>query len=84
MLPNNIENEDEFLQKNKNIEMTDSTHRYFVKINKHMLRNNLAPLDFVRDDIEKIIINKRKISFIKNLEENIYRDAEAKNKFKIY
>jgi hypothetical protein len=84
MLPNNIENEDDFLQKNKNIEMTDSTHRYFVKINKHMLRNNLAPLEFVRDDIEKIIINKRKISFIKNLEENIYRDAEAKNKFKIY
>ena len=84
MIPLNIKDEDKFLRKNKSIEVSDSTHYYFVKIKEVEFKNNTAPLTFVREDIKKIIINKRKIEFIKNLEENIYRDAEAKNKFKIY
>ena len=83
-IPVQIKNEEQFLKKKKHIEAEDSTHHHFVKIQELELRNNLAPLPFVREDIRKIIINKRKIEFIKNLEENIYRDAEAKNKFKIY
>lgn len=84
MIPVKVEDEDKFLKSNKSIEVSDSTHHYFIKIKKVEFKNSTAPLTFVRDDIRKIIINKRKIEFIKDLEENIYRDAEAKNKFKIY
>ncbi|WP_372750928.1 hypothetical protein [Labilibaculum sp.] len=83
-LPGKTTNEEHFLRKTKNYETSDSTHHYFVVIQEFELKDNLAPLPFVRDDIKKILINKRKIQFIKNLEENIYKDAEAKNKFKIY
>ncbi|MFA9370618.1 MAG: hypothetical protein ACERIH_02825 [Labilibaculum antarcticum] len=83
-LPGNISNEDRFLRHTKHYETSDSTHHYFIKIDEVELKNNLAPLPFVREDIKKILLNKRKIQFIKNLEENIYRDAESKNKFKIY
>lgn len=83
-LPAKISNEDQFLKYRKHYEVDDSTHHYFVKIQEFELKNNLAPLPFVKEDIKKILINKRKIQFIKNLEENIFRDAEAKNKFKIY
>jgi hypothetical protein len=83
-LPGKISNEEQFLRRTKNYESSDSTYHYFVVIQEFELKNNLAPLPFVRDDIKKILINKRKIKFIKNLEENIFKDAEAKNKFKIY
>lgn len=83
-LPGNISNEDRFLRNTKYYETTDSTYHYFIKIEEFKLRNNLAPLPFVKGNIKKILLNKRKIQFIKNLEENIYRDAESKNKFKIY
>jgi len=83
-LPDNISNEDRFLRNTRNYETSDSTHHYFVKIEEFKFKNNLAPLSFVEEDIKKILLNKRKIQFIKNLEENIYRDAETKNKFKIY
>ncbi|BAX79195.1 hypothetical protein [Labilibaculum antarcticum] len=83
-LPGNISNEDRFLRYTKHYETSDSTHHYFIKIDEVEFKNNLAPLPFVREDIKKILLNKRKIQFIKNLEENIYRDAESKNKFKIY
>ncbi len=84
MLPGNIANEEKFLQTRKHYEINDSTHHYFVKIQEFELKNNLAPLPFVKEDIKKILINKRKIQFIKNLEDGIYKDAESKNKFKIY
>lgn len=83
-IPFKFSDEDKLLKSRKHIETEDSTYRYFVAIKNVEFKNNIAPLDFVRDDIRKIIINKRKIEFIKNLEENIYRDAESKNKFKIY
>ncbi|MBL4559466.1 MAG: hypothetical protein JKX79_00635 [Labilibaculum sp.] len=83
-LPGKINNEDRFLRNTKYYETSDSTHHYFVKIEEFELKNKLAPLPFVKEDIKKILLNKRKIQFIKNLEESIYRDAEAKNKFKIY
>jgi hypothetical protein len=83
-IPFEYSDEDKLLKSRKHIETEDSTHRYFVAVKKVEFKNKVAPLEFVRDDIRKIIINKRKIEFIKNLEENIYRDAESKNKFKIY
>ena len=83
-LPGKINKEDRFLRNTKHYETSDSTHHYFVKIEEFELKNKLAPLSFVKDDIKKILLNKRKIQFIRNLEESIYRDAEAKNKFKIY
>lgn len=83
-LPGNINNEDQFLKRIKHYETSDSTHHYFVKIQEFELKDNLAPLPFVKEDIKKILLSKRKIQFIKNLEENIYRDAKSKNKFKIY
>ncbi|WP_421918460.1 hypothetical protein [Marinifilum sp.] len=83
-IPFQFANEDKLLKSTKHIETEDSTFRYFIAVKNVEFKNNIAPLDFVRDDIRKIIINKRKIEFIKNLEENIYRDAESKNQFKIY
>jgi len=83
-MPVSSKNEDNLLKHRKHIESEDSTHYYFAKIKEVEFKNTVAPLPFVRDDIKKILINKRKIEFIRNLEENIYRDAESKNKFKIY
>lgn len=83
-VPVSVNNEDKLLKNRRHIETEDSTHHYFIAFREVEFRNSIAPLDFVREDIKKIIINKRQIEFIKNLEESIYRDAESKNKFKIY
>lgn len=83
-LPGSISDEDRFLRNTKYYETSDLTHHYFVKIQEFELKDNLAPLPFVKENIKKILLTKRKIQFIKDLEENIYRDAESKNKFKIY
>ena len=82
--PIKISNEEKFLQRNKYFETEDSTFHYLINIQDYKLKKELAPLSFVSADIRKIIINKRKIQFIKSMEESIFKDAESKNKFKIY
>ncbi|MCT4613497.1 MAG: hypothetical protein N4A49_01330 [Marinifilaceae bacterium] len=84
LIPSKISNQEHFIRKNKYYECEDASFYYFIKILKYKIKDSYSPIEFIRDDIRKIIINKRKIEYIKNLEENIFSDAEKKNKFKIY
>jgi hypothetical protein len=48
------------------------------------IRDSLSPLGFVKDDIRVLIINKRKLSLIKEMEKASYDEALQKNEFEIY
>jgi hypothetical protein len=65
-------------------ETSDSASVFLVSIRDYRLRSSLAPFDYVKDDIKKIIWNARRFEFIQSLENGIYNDALKKNGFKIY
>lgn len=73
-----------FLRNNRFIEMEDSTDLYLVNIRDMKIRESLSPLSFVKDDIRVLIINKRKLSLIKEMEKAAYDEALQKNEFEIY
>ena len=79
-----IPNKTDFLRRNKFYETPDDTHIYFLKISQFKIQNDISPLEFVRDDIQKIILNKRKVMLTKKLEEDIYKNAIENGGFKIY
>jgi hypothetical protein len=83
-LPQEINNEENFLKRNTFYEYTDSIDIYFLKIRDYKLRSTPAPFDYVREDIKRIIWNTRRIGFIQNLENGIYNDAIEGNRFTIY
>lgn len=83
-LPQNIENEEYFLKRNTFFETSDSTSLYLVSIRDYRLRSSLAPFEYVKDDIKRIIWNTRRFEFILSLENGIYNDALKDNSFKIY
>jgi hypothetical protein len=83
-LPQSIENEENFLKRNTFFETSDSAATYMVSIRDYRLRSSLAPFDYVKDDIKRIIWNTRRFDFIQSLENGIYNDALKKNSFKIY
>jgi hypothetical protein len=83
-LPQNIENEEYFLKRNTFFETSDSTSLYLVSIRDYRLRSSLAPFEYVKDDIKRIIWNTRRFEFIQSLENGIYNDALKYNSFKIY
>jgi len=83
-LPIKIENPERYLKYRKFFEIKDSTYYYFVNIKDYRLIGTVSPIEIVSRNIRNIILNKRKIRLIKNLETNIYNDALNRNNFTIY
>jgi len=83
-LQQDINNEEDFLRRNTFFETSDIASVYLLSIRDYRLRTTVAPYEYVKDDIKRIIWNTRRFDFIKSLENGIYNDALKENSFKIY
>lgn len=79
-----IPNKVQWLKANEYVETSDDRNLYFLKIFDYKISNELSPLEFVRDQIETIIINKRKAELAARLEKEIYEKAQKNNAFEVY
>jgi len=80
----NPDNKKELLKKSNFIQLKDSLGLYLMQINEVLHRNDLAPLEYVLPTIKQIVINKRKLEFIKQLEKDITKDAIKNKQFEIF
>tara|TARA_B100001057_G_scaffold498319_1_gene604962 strand:- start:15 stop:854 length:840 start_codon:yes stop_codon:yes gene_type:complete len=67
------------LYKGKSIEFDDDDYYYFLHVKKYISKVSVSPLEMVSNQIHSIIINKRKIDFLKHVEMDLYQNALAKN-----
>lgn len=83
-IPIQIGNPQNYLRYRQTIEASDSTYFYFVRIHDYAFNGDPFPIELVKGDIEKIILNKRKIKLLNELETSIYNDAQNRGQFTIY
>lgn len=74
-VPIEIKDYNNFLDNSNFIQTADSNFVFFIRILDFKLSGSGAPLGFVKDNIRDIILNKRKIEFLNQLENNIFKDA---------
>ncbi|AUC84743.1 hypothetical protein CW731_05290 [Polaribacter sp. ALD11] len=72
------------LKKSKFIQKQDSLGLYLVAIKDVLNRNEIAPLSYIKPTIKEMILHKRKIELIREIEKIIVKDATKNNNFKIY
>ncbi|MFQ3181491.1 MAG: hypothetical protein ACI9Z4_001086 [Polaribacter sp.] len=72
------------LKKSKFIQKQDSLGLYLVAIKDVLNRNDIAPLSYIKSTIKEMILHKRKIELIREIEKIIVKDATKNNNFKIY
>jgi hypothetical protein len=77
VLPDNYTSRN--LYKGKSIEFTDDDYYYFLHVKKYISKGSVSPLEMVSNQIHSVIINKRKIDFLKHVEMDLYQNALAKN-----
>ena len=75
---------DKLLKKTKFIEKQDSIGLYLVAVKDVLERNSIAPLSYITPTIEQMILHKRKIELLRDIEKIIVKDATQNNNFKIY
>ncbi|MBK9319988.1 MAG: hypothetical protein IPM91_15125 [Bacteroidetes bacterium] len=77
-IPIKTYDQEQFLRNNRFIEIPDSTGVFFVNIKGFKIKESLSPLSFERENIKNLILNKRKLELISEMEKDAYQDALQK------
>jgi hypothetical protein len=79
-----IPNKIQFLKTYPYYETVDQTFLYFLKVDGYKISDNVSPLEFVRQDVKNIILNKRKVELAKKLEDEVYENAAKRKDFEVF
>jgi hypothetical protein len=83
-MPGSIQDPKQFLQRYRYLESEDDRYFHFARIIEFKLPGEPAPLEFVKPEIRDVLLNKRKMEFLKQLEESIYNEAVIQNEVEVY
>ncbi len=82
--PINFENQDRYLKKSQFFELEDSIGVYLGKIEEVKDLNDIAPLSFVAPTIKQVLLNRRRIDYLRKLETEIIDEAIRDKEFEVY
>ncbi|MBU2915551.1 MULTISPECIES: peptidyl-prolyl cis-trans isomerase [Reichenbachiella] len=80
----NVQDKVTFLKNNSYIESSDESNYYFIRLLDYKISNQISPLEYIHDNIESILINKKKVELRRQLEEDLLKNAKENNEFEIY
>ncbi len=72
------------LKKTKFIQKEDSLGLYLVAVKDVLKRNDIAPLNYITPTIKQMILHKRKLELIRDIEKTLINDAIQNKNFKEY
>ena len=84
LLPEYIQEEDYFLENTKGVVFEDANLRYYVFVKDFKINGSVSPLELEQDKIRNVLLNKNKIEYLKQLEDELYQNGLALKKIKIY
>ncbi len=62
------------------VRLEEKDYSYFVEILDFKVKHNTSPFDFEKDRIKDIIIHKRKVELLQQIEGEIVEEAYRNNK----
>lgn len=83
-LPEDIKDQNQFLERNRFFESTDMNYYYIVCVRDYRLSGQVSPVEYVQNDIRNLILSKQKMEFLKQIEKDTYQEGINKNKVKLF
>jgi len=68
----------------QDLNQTDENFFYFFKVLEKKASKELAPLDYIQEQIKKVILHKRKMVLLDQRKEELYDRETSKNNVKIF
>ncbi len=84
LIPIRSYNQQDFLARNKFVEIESEGLYYLAEIMDYKIKDNPSPLVYVEEIIRKTLVNKRRLDLIADLEKNLLSDALKKKEFETY
>jgi len=82
--PMEISDQRRFLERNRYVESSDMNYYYIVCIRAYRLAGQVAPNEYVYNDIRNLILSKQKIQFLKQIEKDVYKEGLDNKKVKLF
>jgi hypothetical protein len=84
LIPIRTYNQQDFLARNKWIELEEEGLIYLAQIKEYKIKDNSAPIFYVKDIIRNTLLNKKRLDLIADLEKKLVNDALKKKEFETY
>lgn len=81
-LPEGLFSKDQ-LESGKSLDKAKDGYHYFVKVTEFLDENEVAPLSYIEDKVEKVMLYNRKVALLKNIKEQLYQKEIKLNRVKI-
>jgi hypothetical protein len=82
--PLTYENEGEYLKKSQFFELEDSTGVYLTRVVDVLEPNEIAPLKYIEPTIRQVLLNRRKMKYLRALETDLMDEAIREKEFEVY
>ncbi len=77
-------NVEQFLENNKYVEIKEGAYIYLVHILAYQIKNASSNFELEKDNIKKVIIQKRRKDLLKKLETDLKKEAEIKKEIESF
>jgi hypothetical protein len=67
-----------------NYRKSDKTFNYYLKYRAFEDKNELPPLEFIKEELKRVVIHKRKEKIIADLTEELYEDGIQSNQIQVF
>ena len=84
LLPIFIDDEEDYLENTKGDWFEDEQYLYYIFIKNYQIKGNVSPLAMEKEKIRNVLLNKNKIKYLNQLEDELFQNALAMKKIKIY
>jgi len=83
MMPERFVRDDQIRQ-TSNYRKSDDEFRYYLKYLDFVDKNDLSPIDYIKDELKRVILHGRKEKIIAALTEDLYEKAMKSNRIHVY
>lgn len=74
-----LETDMDYLKRNKNVEVRDTVYCYFLHVEQFLPKGDPLPLKYAKNEIKEMIINLKRVAFINQIKNDLYREASENN-----
>ncbi|MEG2574043.1 MAG: peptidyl-prolyl cis-trans isomerase, partial [Bacteroides sp.] len=64
-----------YLDRNRQVEMKDTAFYYFLNIDDYLGAGQMKPLEFAQGEIKDMLINLKRVEFMRGVKEDLYKEA---------
>lgn len=83
-IPEILKDSEDFLKKNKSLQVQDSSFVYMLNIKEYKLVGDEAPFEFIKDYLTDAYTEEKRDSFLKELQSDLYNKAVTEENIVFY